>query len=264
MPTTARWAIPYPAAADPPNLPAQMEAMALNLESMGRDTQGLFANRPTPGITGRIYWATDHGVTYYDDGTEWRVVYKGELRTDLKIAAPTDHQVVHVLMDANAGTVWTFRYRAAEATYKWIFVGGSPLMIWRPNSTEHTVNTTAYATLSFGGLAQVTLPFAGVYEIEYGANIYNFNNSALTAISPIIPPASVAVDNDAIQTQAVGNASFPVNIQTAHHHNKRVLRKTLTVAGTVILQGKVAAGTSGTVRGIHIAVRPVQVAGNVA
>lgn len=33
-----------------------------------------FAQRPTVGVANRIFFATDTGVTYFDDGTTWRVV----------------------------------------------------------------------------------------------------------------------------------------------------------------------------------------------
>jgi hypothetical protein len=38
---------------------------------------GLFANRPSAGVQGRVYWATDHGANgkaYYDTGSNWREV----------------------------------------------------------------------------------------------------------------------------------------------------------------------------------------------
>lgn len=38
-----------------------------------RHKAGTLANRPTPGEAGRIYLATDVGLTLYDDGTEWLI-----------------------------------------------------------------------------------------------------------------------------------------------------------------------------------------------
>lgn len=38
------------------------------------DAQGLRAARPAPGTRGRYYQATDTGIVYRDDGTQWRVV----------------------------------------------------------------------------------------------------------------------------------------------------------------------------------------------
>lgn len=35
---------------------------------------GLFANRPTAGTSGKLYYATDASVLYIDDGSSWHVV----------------------------------------------------------------------------------------------------------------------------------------------------------------------------------------------
>lgn len=75
MPTTTRLAIPYPAASDPPNGPAQMQGIANSLDNAAIDlAEGTLASRPTPSIRGRWYYATDIGVLYRDSGSTWRVV----------------------------------------------------------------------------------------------------------------------------------------------------------------------------------------------
>lgn len=76
MPSTPRWAVPYPAAADAPNGPAQMQAIAEKVDQAAIYGQGTLAARPTssggsPGIQGRVYWATDVQTLYWDFGTGW-------------------------------------------------------------------------------------------------------------------------------------------------------------------------------------------------
>lgn len=75
MPSTSRLAIPYPASTDPPNGPAQMQALANALDNAAVDlAEGTLASRPSPSIRGRWYYATDVGVLYRDSGSTWRVV----------------------------------------------------------------------------------------------------------------------------------------------------------------------------------------------
>lgn len=75
MPTTTRLSLPYPAASDPPNGPAQVQALAEALDGAAIDlAEGTLGARPVPSIRGRWYYATDVAVLYRDSGSTWRAV----------------------------------------------------------------------------------------------------------------------------------------------------------------------------------------------
>lgn len=91
MPTTTRLAIPYPATTDPPNGPAQMQAIANALDNAAIDlAEGTLAARPAASIRGRWYYATDTGQLFRDSGSTWRQVnVTADLITALEIAPAT-------------------------------------------------------------------------------------------------------------------------------------------------------------------------------
>lgn len=57
---------------------------------------------------------------------------------------------------------WLFRYNSAQATYKWEFVGGSPLVSFV--ATDETTTSATYTALATAG-PSIALPRAGDYDI---------------------------------------------------------------------------------------------------
>lgn len=265
MPSTSRWAIPYPLVSDPPNFPDQLGDLALSVDNMAKDDQGPFHIRPIstpgePGKFGRYYFATDEGVLYRDFGTGWRPAYIAEMGADIPGAAPTDYMYWHVLMNATNGIVWTFRYVASEATYKWVCVGGPPLVITTPNSSTNSWGSAA-AYGAIGG-PQIVLPRAGVYEIEYGANMWNSTADCGELMSiqvPIPGPDDPPSDNDAIGEYIHANTDPDGSSLFTHHHARRATQKTFTVPGAVTCMGKTVGGGTANFRGTHLSIRPIQV-----
>jgi hypothetical protein len=79
MPTTTRWALPYPALTDPADGPDGFQKLAAALDDVAKDDQGPIASRPssspsTPGKKGRYYWAMDQAILYRDNGIGWDVI----------------------------------------------------------------------------------------------------------------------------------------------------------------------------------------------
>lgn len=74
--TTARLALPLPDGNDGPSGPdvpywfgrlgTRLEATVVSFE------QGFLSARPRAGQAGRVYFAADTGVLFFDDGTSWR------------------------------------------------------------------------------------------------------------------------------------------------------------------------------------------------
>jgi hypothetical protein len=84
-------------------------------------------------------------------------------------ASPVDGQDFVLVDSLTAPTYsWRFRYLAAKATNKWLFVGGSPLR--SEVATAQSTATTTYVDLGTVG-PQATMPVAGDYVIRFGANI---------------------------------------------------------------------------------------------
>ncbi len=78
---------------------------------------------------------------------------------------PHDGMVIDYLASDAGGVVWRFRYRAASgSSYKWEFVGGSPLQQRTYNDVTST--TTSYVALS--GSPTITVPLTGEYAITHG------------------------------------------------------------------------------------------------
>jgi hypothetical protein len=111
-------------------------------------------------------------------------------------ASPTDGQE-HILVDSLTAPTyaWHFRYVAGITdAYKWVFVGGAPLV------SEIAVNETM--TGAYGNLATVgptvTLPRAGNYLIGLGAHITNATAAGTPTWMSFAIGAAAAVDADGI------------------------------------------------------------------
>lgn len=81
--------------------------------------------------------------------------------------SPTNGQEVYYVADDTNGVVWHFIYRSASASsFKWEFVGGSPL---RATGTGGTITSTTYQTTN---APSITLPaLGGDYDFDFGGRI---------------------------------------------------------------------------------------------
>jgi microcystin-dependent protein len=83
MLTSSRYQIQYPQLSDSPDVPRDFaQQVVQGVERSMMYGQGTFANRPvstpgSPGIQGRIYYATDVAPPnmYYDFGTGWTIIF---------------------------------------------------------------------------------------------------------------------------------------------------------------------------------------------
>jgi hypothetical protein len=91
-------------------------------------------------------------------------------------STPADGQEVYYGADATNGRIWHLRYRAASASsYKWEFIGGSPLDTFTSASATKGAGTT-FAALS-DSLPTLTIPRAGEYLVRWASNGGNSANS---------------------------------------------------------------------------------------
>lgn len=124
------------------------------------------AGVPSGGSTGQIL--KKNSGTNYD--TVWGAAPGATLVTTLP-GSPTDGDEVILVDSLTAPTyAWRMKYVSGiTGTYKWLFIGGSPI----------SVQTLAGNTQSGGsgqadltGGPSLTLPRAGVYDVEYAAAGY--------------------------------------------------------------------------------------------
>lgn len=68
MATTSRWDLPYPVGSDAADVPLWMQDLAVALDDVAMDDQGVAASRPDPDI-GQWYKSTDTGALERGNGT---------------------------------------------------------------------------------------------------------------------------------------------------------------------------------------------------
>lgn len=122
---------------------------------------GTYASRPAASLQGLMYFATDTNRTYVDTGSAWAEVGTPQYVTSLP-SSPYDGQEVHYAADATNGVIWRLRYRSgSSSSFKWEYVGGSPLRA----SISAAVNTSGTGG-AYGSLAtqlRIQTPLPGEY-----------------------------------------------------------------------------------------------------
>lgn len=129
MPTnTPNLALPYPLPGDTVDVPRDVQALALKLDSYSSSISPPLVNA-LPG-------------------------------------APVDGQEIYFRADDPNGVVWHLRYRAASASaFKWEVIGGTPLV--NAIATQEAAPVGGYGALTTPGPI-VTLPLAGDYMVGLG------------------------------------------------------------------------------------------------
>lgn len=91
-------------------------------------------------------------------------------------ASPSTGDIWIATAAGTNGEAWTFVYNAAETTYKWEFIGGSPVPFYNGSSNTITTNVTP---VNSGYGTVLTLPRSGDYEITFGGIFTDpgFNNN---------------------------------------------------------------------------------------
>lgn len=92
--------------------------------------------------------------------------------------SPADGDL-HVLVDSESAPTWSwmFRYVAAKASNKWVFIGGPPAVAETGmGTTFEGTASTSYAALATAG-PSLAVPVAGDYIVTIGADIRNDTNA---------------------------------------------------------------------------------------
>lgn len=145
-------------------------------------------------------------------------------------ATPEDGQQA-ILVDSTAAPSWAWLMQYSLAAGEWIFIGGSP-------ASSEIVNTEGTSSTSYADLATVgpsfQVPYAGVYEIEYGA--WGIGKSSGVWGSDWVTPkvgAAAASDDDSIQ--GAGTTSGNTQISSS-----RKIRKTAGKNDVIKLQYRIS------------------------
>lgn len=151
--------------------------------------------------------------------------------------SPADGTVIDYVADSTNGVVWRFRYRAASGSaYKWESVGmASPIGQVLTGATTRAVST--YGDVAAGAMTTWTLPFAGDYRIEIGANMAPGSAGHGMLVSFSVAGAT-ALDTDAAL------AYFGAGTAPGHISVHNVALKTGLAAGTTIQPKFKAQGAS--------------------
>lgn len=98
--------------------------------------------------------------------------HDGAARVTSLPGSPYDGQEITYVADATDRILWRFKYNASGGSYKWEYIGGTPLE--RKTTSITSVSTaathTTYQTLGAGATADpsITVPFAGDYVVTIG------------------------------------------------------------------------------------------------
>lgn len=110
-------------------------------------------------------------------------------------SSPSDGQEVYYVASAADGVLWHLKYNAGSASaYKWEFLGGPPTKRERADGGYR--NASSWGELTTGVGEAITLPLAGDYDIEFGANVSGTGWVGVcrdkAGTTPSDPPASTA------------------------------------------------------------------------
>jgi hypothetical protein len=131
--------------------------------------------------------------------------------------SPVDGMIWRLSM--GSGVFWFFQYDSAQATYKWVFMGGPPML--SEVVTTETTTTTTYVALATAG-PSVALTRAGIYDVEISANL--FQTTGGTGRMSYDIGGTGAVDADSISEASTATGIYGIHVR----------RKTIASASTTL------------------------------
>jgi hypothetical protein len=169
-------------------------------------------------------------------------------------SSPLDQDIwIATAVDAN-GTRWHFQYNAGSASAsKWEYIGGAPLFALI--SAKETTASNVYTALTTAG-PSITLPRAGDYDIETGAEVYAPINAGpgFFAVMSYDIGGTGAADIDWIASQNEVNQA-----QDVSNSLMRKKRQTALAAVTLTAKYRSSSGTNSSFEKRWMAVTPVRI-----
>lgn len=125
---------------------------------------------------------------------------------------------------ATSGVVWRLRCNAGSSSaYKWEFVGGSPLSAEGSGPSSNT--NTSYST-GTTNIPSVSIPLAGEYSVEYGAQGRSEANVCWSDV--FLAPHYGGTILSTSEIYMVGSCNSVISVQTMEN----TVRRTLATAGS--------------------------------
>jgi len=230
MPATTVYQLPYPAATDPADVPADMQRLANRIEvAVAPGTAG--GQIPVWDNTAKV-WAPRAQPSY---GTTLP-------------ASPADGQE-HVLVDSTTNPTYTWRFRfnaSSSSAYKWEFVGGAPAFV-QVGSQESTTTVATWLNLTTIG-PQFIAPRAGDYLAL--ANAYGVHSVSGTTLS-----FGIAINDTTPSITGAGGAAG------ANGFTAQMIQQRATVVAGDALRARYYNGAAGTAQwgNRQLCVTPVRV-----
>jgi hypothetical protein len=248
MPATAKFALPYPAATDPADVPLDMNKLATRIDTIGGAASGLatldatikvplaqlpanvgpslagnYSGRPAANTVpaGTLYHATDTQGVFWSDGAAWALVAQGEplisagALDSAPWSTPYDGMRMRIAIDGVAGIEWGFRYRANSASaFKWEFIGG-PWQKAQLPSFNALVCDGAYHNVGFGVIATRQ----GDYAVRWSSGVYNATAVVGNVyVTTALGVGSVTPRNDGASVQHLTTASASIFVAVMDTH----------------------------------------------
>ena len=184
-----------------------------------------FPNSPSTNDT-----FTAGGVTWRYDGSKWGLdgYASGPTYETALPGSPVDGQEVYYAADATNGVIWHLRYRSGGGTYKWEFVGGSPL--YKADNDVRSVTSGTFTDIPTDTIVQA-VPLAGEYLVQHGANmeINPGNRTALYGYAITDANDANATNPDDRQCTILGQPVSSGAILASYNQMANV--RTITTAG---------------------------------
>lgn len=249
---TTNWGLPRPEGTDLiADTDDYITAMSEELDNVTKYLAGTLLDRGSVShVPGQYYYATDIGVLYLSDGTNWVTINPRALTTVTSLpGSPFDDQEVHLLVDS-AGDyggrhIWPVKYRQTGNT--WVALGGGPLSSYAEGPIAGLAASTLNALTGTG----IVVPFTGVYEATWRVDVQ------ATPSGPFIygGGAGVSAYEAATYSQmASTGGGFSVTFAIGGHGNV-----SLTAGQTISLYTFVTGPTYSAARG-RLTIRPLRLA----
>ena len=164
--------------------------------------------------------------------------------------SPVDGQEIYYAANATDGVIWHLRYRSgSSSSYKWEFLGGSPLR--DAVATDQNTSSTTYTGLTTAG-PSVTVPLAGDYEVYIEGNMYAVGTTTNSMLMSYKIGATNASDDDAAEGMNAGSTRGVTHTSVRRH--------TSVAASTQFLaQYRAGSATQVNFRRRQMVVRPIRV-----
>jgi hypothetical protein len=178
MGVTTRYALRYPELDDPDDVPTDMLELATDVDA------AIFgASVPKPVVNGQ--WLKGVG-----GAAVWSALTAADVSGLAKVTAspwaggpPASPATgdIWIATDVIGGLDWQFRYDNAQATYKWVFIGGPPQIQGQGSALSIPANVWTNVIAS-----TLQIKRAGVYYIGATYQLYNPNGTTAAATTTAI------------------------------------------------------------------------------